>query len=232
VSGKNKKPLRHSQDGGYTRGDETRQRIIDAAIEVFGEQGFDAATTRQIALHAGVNPPALQYYFENKEGVYLACAEHLATENRRYFQPVISQILQLDDQADTECCITLFCQLLDAMLDRVFSQQHSQNKRLFHARVQMGQGPQGAFQVMREQLGRELGKAGAKLVARVTQTSEDLQLTQLRTLSLLGQVVMFHNMRRSVLDQLQWNEVDEEKLIAIKHMLREHCRTLMLSWQA
>ena len=56
--------------GGYTRGDETRQRIIDAAVKLFGEHGFAGASTRDIATAAGVNAPALQYYFENKEGVY------------------------------------------------------------------------------------------------------------------------------------------------------------------
>ena len=72
-----KRPRRPA-GGGYARGDETRRRIIDAAVEVFGERGFEAASTREIAARAGVNAPALQYYFENKEGVYRACVEFFA----------------------------------------------------------------------------------------------------------------------------------------------------------
>ena len=60
------KPLRRPLAGGYARGDETRLRITEAAIELFGEYGFDGASTRDIAARAGVNAPALQYYFENK----------------------------------------------------------------------------------------------------------------------------------------------------------------------
>ena len=68
---------RHAIEGGYARGEETRARIVTAALRMFGERGFDGASTRDIATSAGVNAPALQYYFDNKEGVYLACAEHI-----------------------------------------------------------------------------------------------------------------------------------------------------------
>jgi AcrR family transcriptional regulator len=60
---------RHSVTGGYTRGEETRARIIAAAMRLFGEKGYEAASTRDIAAAAGVNAPALQYYFDKKEGV-------------------------------------------------------------------------------------------------------------------------------------------------------------------
>ena len=68
---------RHPEAGGYARGEETRARIIATALRVFGEQGFNKASTRQIAADAGVNPPALQYYFGGKEGLHRACAQFI-----------------------------------------------------------------------------------------------------------------------------------------------------------
>ncbi len=47
------------------------------AIRLFGEKGFDGASTRDIATAAGVNAPALQYYFDSKEGLFTACVEHI-----------------------------------------------------------------------------------------------------------------------------------------------------------
>jgi AcrR family transcriptional regulator len=41
-------------------------------------------STRDIAATAGVNAPALQYYFDNKEGVYFACVEHIAARAREH----------------------------------------------------------------------------------------------------------------------------------------------------
>ncbi|MFP3616373.1 TetR family transcriptional regulator, partial [Paraburkholderia sp. SIMBA_050] len=66
---------RPAAEGGYQRGEETRAKIIEAALSLFGERGFEGASTRDIAEHAGVNAPALVYYFDNKEGVYQACVE-------------------------------------------------------------------------------------------------------------------------------------------------------------
>jgi AcrR family transcriptional regulator len=70
-------PRRRPEGGGYARGDEVRNRILLAAIQLFGEQGFASASTRAIAARAGVNPPALQYYFHNKERLHRACVEYI-----------------------------------------------------------------------------------------------------------------------------------------------------------
>src|SRR5258708_38148479 len=51
--------------------DEKRQRILDAAEEVFSEIGYEAATVRGICERAGVkNIGAVNYYFRGKERLY------------------------------------------------------------------------------------------------------------------------------------------------------------------
>ena len=45
---------------------DTGQRILDAAIRVFGRDGISGATTREIARVAGVNEVTLFRYFRNK----------------------------------------------------------------------------------------------------------------------------------------------------------------------
>lgn len=65
------------QDTGYSKSAETRKAILRAAIVAFGKAGYSAATTRQIAAAAGVNQPAISYYFGTKEGLYKACAEEI-----------------------------------------------------------------------------------------------------------------------------------------------------------
>jgi len=55
--------------------DDTRQRIIDAAIKLFGEVGYSRATTRAIAERAGINEVTLFRHFGNKKNLVLACIE-------------------------------------------------------------------------------------------------------------------------------------------------------------
>src|ERR1700691_3821 len=76
--------LRAAVSAGYRKGDETRQRILDAALSAFGEASFKAVTTRRIAQAAGVSLPTLQYYFGDKEGLYRACAQAIVERYRRH----------------------------------------------------------------------------------------------------------------------------------------------------
>lgn len=50
--------------------DATRLRLIEAAGKVFAEQGFKAATVRDICAMAGANVAAVNYHFGGKEGLY------------------------------------------------------------------------------------------------------------------------------------------------------------------
>jgi TetR/AcrR family transcriptional regulator len=49
-----------------------RERILDAALEVFSAQGFRGATLDQIAAEAGLSKPNLLYYFDGKEAIHAA----------------------------------------------------------------------------------------------------------------------------------------------------------------
>lgn len=47
-----------------------KEKILDAASEVFGRMGYKAATIREICRAAGVNVAAINYYFGGKEALY------------------------------------------------------------------------------------------------------------------------------------------------------------------
>jgi AcrR family transcriptional regulator len=48
----------------------TREKILNAAGEVFAEQGFEGATVRAITQRAGVNVAAINYHFRDKAELY------------------------------------------------------------------------------------------------------------------------------------------------------------------
>lgn len=54
------------------KSDETRARILAAAMDLFRRQGFEETTMREIATGAGVATGAAYYYFDSKDAIVLA----------------------------------------------------------------------------------------------------------------------------------------------------------------
>jgi AcrR family transcriptional regulator len=63
-----------------SKSDETRTRILAAAMEQFRERGFQAATMREIAERAGVATGAAYYYFDSKDAIVLAFYDQATEE--------------------------------------------------------------------------------------------------------------------------------------------------------
>lgn len=58
----------------------TRERILDAALELFNREGLDAVSTRQIAQQLGISQGNLCYHFPHKDQLVLALYQRLAAD--------------------------------------------------------------------------------------------------------------------------------------------------------
>ncbi|MFC4053476.1 TetR/AcrR family transcriptional regulator [Actinomadura syzygii] len=63
------------------RRDVTRDRIVKAAAVLLREHGPVAVTTRRVAQEAGLQPPALYRFFQGKDDLLDAAAEHVFVEH-------------------------------------------------------------------------------------------------------------------------------------------------------
>ena len=62
--------------------EETRQQILDAALALFRDKGFEPATIREIAQRAGVSLGAAYYYFDSKEALVAAYYDYVQHQHR------------------------------------------------------------------------------------------------------------------------------------------------------
>ncbi|MBF0302559.1 MAG: CerR family C-terminal domain-containing protein [Desulfamplus sp.] len=67
----------------------TKQRIIKVAGDIFGQEGFKAATIRKIAEAANANVASINYHFRDKEGLYAAVLEDLFESGFKKFPSTI-----------------------------------------------------------------------------------------------------------------------------------------------
>ena len=188
--------------GGYACGEETRARIVTIALRLFGERAFEGVSTREIAAEAGVNTPALQYYFGSKEGLYLACAELVAQQVSGVVDPALARAVRLlEEDAPAAALIEAYCAIVEALTGHLFGDESASWSR-FLAREQAGFGPGKALAVIRAQVSSRLEHAFCDIVGRLSGTPAEALETRVRGEAINGQFKVFQANRTRTLASL------------------------------
>ncbi len=92
---------------------DTRQRILDVALDLFIEQGFDGTSLRQIAEQLGVTKAALYYHFESKDDILMALHLRLHEFGRDALMRMVDEPVTLE----------LWGELLDELVGLMLGQR-------------------------------------------------------------------------------------------------------------
>src|ERR1700722_10103349 len=66
------------------KGEIARERLLECALRLFGSQGYEETTMRDIAAEAGYSPGLTYRYFTGKEELVMMLYRHLAEELDSY----------------------------------------------------------------------------------------------------------------------------------------------------
>jgi TetR/AcrR family transcriptional regulator len=130
------------------RADQTRARILDAALVEFSSNGLAGARTERIAEAAGVNKALIYYYFQGKDDLYAAALESVAAR----ISAASMQVLALECSAGER--------LLRFTLnhfDRIYSQTVFQNL-MQQEMIRFRKGESNVISPLVEKLFRPLGE--------------------------------------------------------------------------
>jgi TetR/AcrR family transcriptional regulator, regulator of cefoperazone and chloramphenicol sensitivity len=212
---------RRPAEGGYARGEETRARIVAAALKVFGEEGFEQASTRRIAAEAGVTPPALQYHFDSKEGLHLACGQLLADRILARLEAPLAGAARALEAGEPAGAAEALCSLMECLIEHSAASDKTSGWGRFLARADAeGAGP--ALPLVRKAVFGPLLKTCIALTATATGAAPDDERVRLKTLLLMGQLSPFGAGRANTLAAMGWTELDAPRLAAVKRVLREN----------
>jgi AcrR family transcriptional regulator len=92
---------------------EKKEHIINTAIELFAEKGFEGSSIRDLAARAGVNVAMVNYYFGSKDKLFEAIVEHRAGFARGRLDEIASDP-NLDETEKIDA-------LIESYVDKVLS---------------------------------------------------------------------------------------------------------------
>jgi AcrR family transcriptional regulator len=107
--------------GAYAKGIKRRQEILDRALDVFLERGFQGTSLRAIAEEIGVNHAALLHYFPSREALLLEVIDQrdqqldrLAASQPNYFDAIRFGVQR---NAEVPGYVALFTSLLGSSVE-------------------------------------------------------------------------------------------------------------------
>lgn len=219
------------------RGDATRAALIDAGIRIFGRDGFLAATTKAIAIDAGVNQALISYYFGGKEGLYRAVVERIVDEIEARIGPVAAKADAARREMDAAGrfrhaggdYLEPLLELLDRFVDVLTADESAAWAKII---VREQQAPSPAFDILYERLqGRFLAQL-ATLAARVRGRASPSAADRLAVLTIMGQVLVFRVARAAALRFTGWESMGPQQTARIKKQLRRNAAAVLEAEQA
>jgi TetR/AcrR family transcriptional regulator, regulator of cefoperazone and chloramphenicol sensitivity len=220
--------LRRKRESGYARGEETRARIIQTALALFGERGFDGVSTRDIAAQAGVPAPSLQYYFESKEGLYAACIEDIQSSAMKAIGPALDTLeeLLLSEASDGRV-IDAYCSVLDGLAEFLFASPDAARRALFIARRIMPMESSLMRKDVSKGPGSRLHNCCTRIIARLSDGIVPEEDSRLMAVAINGQLLTFHFSRDYLKVLLGYDEITPERLQTLKQIVRRQTTLLL-----
>ena len=91
----------------------TKETIVEAALQLFHTNGYDGTSIRDIALKAKINPANIAYYFKNKNGLLEYC---FTSYLEQYIEIIDREIRKLEPSRADICLFEIISLLLDFQL--------------------------------------------------------------------------------------------------------------------
>ena len=155
------------EDKRRSKGEATRMALLEAALVLFGERGFEGTSTRDIAGLAGCNQGLISFHFGGKEGLYDAARTVIFDNLGSIVRPMTHR---LEEALSAETDAATLCGILQAEITSILTsfirKQHHQSwflllRRSLHVGDEKTRELHSAlFLPLLDVIGRILAKAG------------------------------------------------------------------------
>lgn len=199
-------------------------RLLEVAIEQFGSNGPEAASTRAIAAAAGTTMSAITYHYGGKNGLYLAAARHIASSIKAGMAAVVEQSRALPDTATHAQSVDALLAILSRFAEIMIVEESTQWAQ-FMLREQMH--PTKAFDHIYDEMIGPMFDHVSGIVLRLGNGRYGREEATLRTLTLIGQILVFRVARATVRRTMGWQAVGAAETSDICRIIQQHVRLIL-----
>lgn len=203
--------------------EQTRQALIRAALKLFGSQGFDGTSTREIAAAANANIGSIAYHFGGKEGLRTACAAFIVET----IQVVASQALKAD--AEPPKGQAEATERLNAAVERMvgFIVAAPQAGEIVQFVLRELSHPTAALDVIYAGVFEPVHKRLCAIWAEATGEDADSDRTKLTVFTMIGQVIYFRIGRVAVLRRMGWADIGPKEAAAVTTVVKDNLAAVL-----
>ncbi|WP_114009513.1 CerR family C-terminal domain-containing protein [Cohaesibacter intestini] len=203
---------------------QTRQALIKAAFQLFGEKGFAATSTRELAAAAGTNVASIPYHFGSKAGLKMACADIIIEHMTRLRQePSVQALPDIIQTAETtfeklflrQAYILLSLQEAEPMIRFLFREAHEQSDVFDHI-----------YNTLFRPLLEFLLSHWVEAIGAEPHVAEE-ESTRITLFSIISQIAYFRIAQPIVARHLNWHGYNREEALAVLSVLQTNIRAII-----
>ncbi|RWL40324.1 MAG: DUF1956 domain-containing protein [Mesorhizobium sp.] len=219
-----KQPTAKRQQREATTAEQTRAALVHAALKLFGRQGFDGTSTRQIAAEAKANIGSIAYHFGGKEGLRAAAADFIVET----IQGIAGQALggaQATAPASPEAARAQLFAALERMVGFVVVSPQAGEivqfvlRELSHPTAALDRIYAGVFEPTHRRL--------CQIWEQATGEPAESEATRLTVFTMIGQVIYFRIGREAVMRRMGWREIGDEEAAKVVAVTTDNLRAML-----
>ncbi|TPI13547.1 DUF1956 domain-containing protein [Mesorhizobium sp. B4-1-1] len=220
----NRQPGIKRQPRESTTAEQTRTALVHAALKLFGRQGFDGTSTREIAAEAKANIGSIAYHFGGKEGLRAAAADFIVDTIQRIAGQALGGA-QAAAPLEPEAARAQLFAALERMVGFVVASPQAGEivqfvlRELSHPTAALDRIYAGVFEPTHRRL--------CHIWEQATGEPAESEATKLTVFTMIGQVIYFRIGREAVMRRMGWREIGNEEAAKVAAVATDNLRAML-----
>lgn len=203
--------------------DQTRAALVRAALKLFGRQGFDGTSTREIAAAAKANIGSIAYHFGGKEGLRAACANYIVETIGGIAGAALAE--GSGEMQGAEAARARLNVVLEAMVGFIVARPEAGEVVQFVLR-ELSQ-PSEALDIIYEGVFEPVHQRLCHIWAEASGEDPESERTRITVFTMIGQVVYFRIAGAAVMRRMGWDRVGPSEAGAIVSVVRGNIEAII-----